>query len=382
MLIQPISLKRTCMAMRNKIYILCVSIYCAQSAYALTNDANSVKFSGYLDTSYNYLLRKNTFTSGIDDRLYDLEQNGFTLQQAAFTLAKQPTQGWGALLNVVAGRDANELAAYGWDPYFGSQTLALDIPQLYLQYAISSLTILAGKFITLAGTEQYDPIGNPNFSHSILDGFAQPSTHMGVRGIYLANNKLKLIAGINNGWNSIRDTSRQKTVELGVDYTFNPQFSLTAQVYSGIERLILRTAVGPTGRRNLIDIVATLKATEKLTLVANYDYGMQTKAALPIGIPGKAVWQGIAAYANYHWVDQWHTSLRGEIFADQDGYQTGVRQNWRELTATLAYLPIKHVELRAETRHDFSNVNSFVDTSGTGISPNQQSYALEGIYEF
>ena len=205
---------------------------------------------------------------------------------------------------------------------------------------------------------------------------------MGVRGIYLANNKLKLIAGINNGWNSIRDTSRQKTVELGVDYTFNPQFSLTAQVYSGIERLILRTAVGPTGRRNLIDIVATLKATEKLTLVANYDYGMQTKAALPIGIPGKAVWQGIAAYANYHWVDQWHTSLRGEIFADQDGYQTGVRQNWRELTATLAYLPIKHVELRAETRHDFSNVNSFVDTSGTGISPNQQSYALEGIYEF
>ena len=105
--------------MRNKIYILCVSIYCAQSAYALTNDANSVKFSGYLDTSYNYLLRKNTFTSGIDDRLYDLEQNGFTLQQAAFTLAKQPTQGWGALLNVVAGRDANELAAYGWDPYFG-----------------------------------------------------------------------------------------------------------------------------------------------------------------------------------------------------------------------------------------------------------------------
>ena len=56
--------------------------------------------------------------------MFDLEQNGFTLQQAAITTAYQPTQGFGGLVNIIAGRDANEIAPYGINPYFGSQTLA------------------------------------------------------------------------------------------------------------------------------------------------------------------------------------------------------------------------------------------------------------------
>jgi hypothetical protein len=116
-------------------------------------------------------------------------------------------------------------------------------------------------------------------------------------------------------------------------------------------------------------------------LVASYDYGMQTKAALPNGDIAKAVWHGIVGYVNYKFNEKWRTSLRGEIFDDQDGYRTGVRQNWREATITIGYSPIKDFEIRAETRRDFSNKNSFVKKNGISVSNYQQSYALEALYE-
>jgi hypothetical protein len=103
---------------------------------------------------------------------------------------------------------------------------------------------------------------------------------------------------------------------------------------------------------------------------------------LPSGIISKAIWQGIAGYANYKFNSKWRVSVRGEGFNDQDGYRTGVAQKWEEVTFTVAYSPIKNLELRAETRHDFSNVNSFVDSNGVTVSNDQQSYALEGVYAF
>lgn len=253
-----------------------------------------INFSGYIDTSYNYLLRKNVFISDVDDRLYDIEPNGFTLQQATFFIARQPEQGFGALVNPLIGRDANKTAFYGWD--------------------------------------------------------------------------------------TIRDTSRPKTIELGVGYVPHPAFDMSAQIYSGGERLIIRTATGPIGRRNFIDVIAALHMTDKLTIAGNYDYGMQTKAALPFNQIGTAKWQGIAGYLYYRFSDQYRATLRAEIFSDTDGYMTGVNQSWQEATLTLAYKPIPSLVLKAETRHDFSNVNPFVSTSGRRPRNNQQSYALEGLY--
>lgn len=342
----------------------------------------NLNISGYIDGSYNYLVRSNQFTSGSFDRLYDLEPNGFTLQQAAITLAVQPKQGFGGLVNVILGRDANSTAAYGWDPYFGSQTLAIDPLQVYLQYAIGSLTVIGGKYVSLAGAEVVDPTQDTNFSRSILFDYAEPTTHLGLRGTYAVNDKLSVIAGINNGWDNIRDTSRRKTLELATTYAPNSIVSLAATLYSGGQRATDRTATGPESIRNLLDLVATFNATDKLTFIANYDYGNQTLATLPSGNIAEAVWQGIAGYVNYKYNDKWQTSLRGEIFSDRNGYRTGVVQCWKELTLTLGFTPIKNIELRAETRHDFSNVSSFVNSNGVGSNNNQQSYALEVFYKF
>ena len=363
---------------------ICLSFPGLVFAEETTSTVSNLKFSGYLDGSYNYLLNSNQFISGTNNRVYDLEPNGFTLQQGAITVAYQPPQGLGGLLNIVGGRDASTIASYGFKPTseFDSQTFAFDLTQAYLQYAVNKFTFIGGKFVTIVGAEVFDPTQDTNFSRAILDGYAEPTTLTGLRGTYAANDKINVFLGINNGWDNIRDWSRNKTIELGTSVTVNSVLSFSATGYTGQERATPATDFGPEGIRNLIDLVATINATEKLTFVANYDYGWQTNAALPAGNFAEAVWTGIAGYANYKFTDKWQTSLRGEIFDDRNGYRTGVPQCWKEATLSVGYTPIKNLELRAEIRHDYSNVASFIDKNGVNTSHNQQSYALEGLYKF
>lgn len=339
---------------------------------------HDISFDGYMEGSYNYLLRKNSFISGVYDRNFDLQQNGFTLQQAGMLITKEPTQGFGFILNPVVGRDASQLAPYGWDPYFGSQTLEMTPVQVAGSYAINQFLFLGGNFLSLAGYEKNNPAENEEFSRSIMAQM-EPNSHLGARTTYSPNTQMKFIAGINNGWDSIRDTSRQKTIELGFDYTINPKYLIETSLYSGQERVVNRISYGPTGQRTLFNFIGEMFATPQLTFVTDLDFIMQTNAALPNETLGQAIWEGVTGYATYIFTDQWYTSFRAETFYDKNGYATGVRQSWREATLSLGYTPFKHLQFIAETRHDFSNVPSFLDVNGTGTSNNQQSYALAAI---
>lgn len=374
----------------NLLLALIVIIPCRvlanQSITATSNIFSALKenfkYAGYIDGSYNYLVRSNEFTSGTFDRVFDITRNGVTLQQTSLVLSSQPKEGLGFLINPIIGRDPYTFAPYGWDPTYGGQWLGFAIPQAYLQYAIGSLTLMGGSFVELAGAESLFPINDTNFSRGILYGYAEPFTVFGLRAAYTVNDKLNFVFGVDNGWDSIRDYSRRKIIELNATYTPSSLFSFAATGYSGGQRAADKIATGSESRRYLIDIVATLNATKKLAFVANYDYGNQTLAALPFGNVAEAVWHGIAGYINYTFNDKWQTSFRGEIFSDRNGYRTGVVQAWKELTLTVGYIPIKNLILRAETRHDFSNVSSFVNGNGVGSNNNQQSYALEGLYKF
>src|SRR2546426_8249063 len=75
--------------------------------------------SGYVDASYNHLSRSNQFTSGTPSRVFDLQRNGLTLQQAAVKVSKLPAEGFGGVLNVTVGKDADVIAPYKTDPQKG-----------------------------------------------------------------------------------------------------------------------------------------------------------------------------------------------------------------------------------------------------------------------
>lgn len=333
-------------------------------------DASGVSINGYLDIAYSNLSGTGLFTSGTSNRVFDTEPNSFNLHQAAITLAKQPKDGFGGVVNLTLGKDAGSIKSYG------QASNDFDVTQAFMQYTTGPVSVIAGKFVTSAGAEVINSTSNANYSRSILFGYAIPFTHTGLRATYAMNDQLSLIAGLNNGWDQAKDANRQKTVELGFSYMPNKTFMLMAMEHSGKEQFANNLdTVG--GQRNLLDIVATLNATDQLTFVLNYDNGTQKNDSTLIN----AKWSGVAGYANYRMNDQWLVSLRAESLNDKDGYRTGVAQKWKEATLTVGYMPTQSVQLRAEVRADSSDQSSFIGSDGL-VKKSQNSMGLEAIYKF
>jgi hypothetical protein len=345
-------------------------------------DASGVSLSGDIDYSYNSLSGSGKFTSGANDRVFDYAHNGFTLQAIDLTVAKQPTEGFGGLVDLTLGKDASTIASFGTQLAGATpgQTQTYDLTQAFVQYATGGWTVIGGKFATLAGEEVIKTSGNTNFSRSILFGYAIPFTHTGARVTYKFSDAFSLIGGLNNGWDQATDTNSEKTIELGVAWNPVKAFALTAQDYNGIEQ-VSGLPGGASGSRNLLDLVGTYTVTDALNFVLNYDIGSQQNATLASGATGTAKWSGLAGYANYQISDPWRVSVRAEYFDDTDGYRTGVAQKWKEATLTVGYAPAKNAELRGELRQDTSDVASFIYNDGVARKT-QHSLGLEAVYKF
>src|SRR5712664_3528050 len=229
---------------------------------------SGIDIHGYVDAAYSYLSGSGLFKSGVADRVFDTEPNSFNVHQAALTVDYLPKEGFGGLVNLTAGRDARIIASAG------ESTSNFDVTQAFVQYAHGALTIIGGKYVTLAGAEVINPTGDVNYSRSILFGYAIPFAHTGIRATYAASDSLTLIIGVNNGWDQLKDQNRQKTVEVGVGFVPSKAFSLAAQGYSGVEQ-VYGVVGGVSGLRNLVFLVRAFKATEKMTIILNYDYATQ-----------------------------------------------------------------------------------------------------------
>ncbi|HWM71074.1 MAG TPA: outer membrane beta-barrel protein [Steroidobacteraceae bacterium] len=177
----------------------------AESKFDEMLDSAGLTVSGYVAASY---YASNGYPGNIHQ--FDVDHNTFQLDQAGFQVAYQPKEGFGALLDVIAGEDARilHLAEDGHDTSF-------DVRQAFLQYATGNLTVMAGKFVTLAGAEVINPTLNTNFSRSLLFFDSEPLTHTGVRAAY-AMGEFTFIGGVNNGWNSTSTSYGSKTGELSV----------------------------------------------------------------------------------------------------------------------------------------------------------------------
>lgn len=333
--------------------------------------AAGISVSGYIDTSYNYLSGSGQFTGGAANRVFDREPNSFNLNMIDLTVSSLPTEGFGGLVGLNFGSDANVTAAAGTD-----NADEFDIQAAYVHYASGPLMVIAGKYVTLSGAEVIKSPANLNYSRSILFGYAIPFTHTGVRATYAVGDKLTLMAGVNNGWDVLKESTSEarKTLELGVSTIPIKPLTLAAFAYVGKEP----GAAGVAGTRTLLDVVATFTLSQALSFVINYDNASQEDA---VTVGTKAEWSGIAGYVNFKFSDQWRIALRGETFEDTHGFRTGVVQTWDETTLTLAYMPSANVELRGEVRADKSDQASFQQTDGTA-EDSQNSVGLQAIYKF
>ena len=344
-------------------------------------DASGLTVTGYIDASFANLTGEGAFVNGIPNRVFDTQENSFNLQQAAITIAKQPKEGFGGLVNVILGDDAQIIHSY--DEQAGAGTNRYDLTQAYVQYATGPLTVMAGKYVTNAGAETINPTAMTNFSRSILFGYAIPFAHTGIRAVYAINDMVTVLAGVNNGWDDLKDTNDAKTAEFGVTITPMKGLSILLTDYVGSERVGGLVGNGPQGNRNIFDLVVNWAATDALSFTVNYDYGFQedTQTVTP-NASSKAKWDGVAGYVNYQFNDMWRISVRGEYFDDKDGYRTGIEQKWKEGTVTLGFMPAKSTEIRLEARGDVSSKASFVQTDNGEIGKTQYSYDVEAIYKF
>jgi hypothetical protein len=327
--------------------------------------ASGVTATGYVDGTYSYLSQSPAAGPTQDT-------NSFALNQASLTMAYTPPKDFGVLVNAVVGTEACD-GCYA--PGYGSSgahagTSSINLLQAYAQYVTGKVTILGGKFVTLAGAEGAAPTGNANVTRSLIWWYSEPTTHVGARVVYAASDQATFTFGVNNGWNNDGSVPNGgKTAELAMSLTPSKTVSFAAVAYYGAFDL----GEGLVGNRALIDLVGTWTATSALTVVLNADWDQQQHGGVPGG--GSTSWYGVAGYLNYAINDTWRSSLRLEYLDDKDGFIFGSSTKVNEGTLTFGYAPAKKFELRLEARYDAFRPD------GGGNSNATQGW-LQALYKF
>lgn len=379
-----------------------------------TPTPNPLQWSGYIDTGFE---QSSAWGQGgaISGRVFDNVSGQVQLNDVNFTAAYNGPIGGKIELNV--GTDPDVFHSYPQAVYICPQgptfpgvgvfpcgppfNIQGDLTQAYLSGSLGKFTLIAGKFETLAGAEVIESPNDLEYSRSILFGYAVPFTHTGLRLTYAATPQISVIVGANRGWDTTGTLSTNAlatigapatykdgsnyTAEFGLAYNPSSAFSLTAQAYSGqpenqayVGCLNFVAGVATNCNRSLIDAVATWHVNSALTLMANVDDGNQsnTTAVVCAAANGCNVkWEGAAGYVSYVWNPSITTSLRAEVFNDNQGYRTGfgLPVVWREGTGTVQFNVTSHWIARAEMRLDGASAPIFAASYGTG-KPNTINY--------
>jgi hypothetical protein len=348
-------------------------------------DASGLSVNGYIDAGYNWANRniEAGFANGVGGatpRVFDNQNNSFSLHQLGLTVAKQPKEGFGGLVNLTVGKDAEVIHSI---PEAGNSS-TFDMTQAYLSYSKGSVTVIGGKFTTLAGSEVIASPGNNNISRSILFG-AVPFTHTGVRASWAPSDTFTLYGGLNNGWDQLQDANRQKTLELGASFNPVKPLTMTLSAYIGNENGTPGGGLvaGPNGERDLLDFVLNYAVNDGLSFGVEL---LTFKQDVPGGTAAK--YNGLALYGSAMLNSQWRVSARGEYFDDKNGFHFGTTDGaggalavkYYEATLTLGYLPTKDVELRTEVRADRADQNVYID--GGSTSKTLMTFGLQGLYKF
>jgi hypothetical protein len=336
-------------------------------------DATKVHFG--LGFTEAYLWDFNNPKSGSLLTLHSLEHHNDGTPALGQLSASRPSEGWfipGFGLKLDAGKGARNIKS-DWDGDGAIdhgdnfETNNFDVEEAYLTWAmpedgpssLKGLSVKGGKFVTLLGAEVIEPWLNYNYSRSLLFSLAIPFTHTGVLVSYPITEKLSVTGGAVEGWDKVASNNNGWSGMGNVTYVATDQVTLAANGIWGPEQ------TNRTGnKRGVADFVATIKPTPELTLLLNYDWGHEDGAAAG---GESALWQGLAAVANYNFTDRLSSAVRGEWFEDHGGTRTGAVGTYYEATLTGKYLITQHLYGQVEYRHDESTKgNTFpADSPGT-----------------
>lgn len=328
--------------------------------------------SGYVEANYTYNL--GAPTNGINHfRGFDNRHDTFTLSNVVL----DGTFDWESLSGKIALQVGHTPNTY----YLGEPTLA-GAPGTagsdastwkYLQQAWAGWKAPLGRGLLLQLGLHLSPIGiegiavkdNWNWSRSNLF-FGLPFYHTGLRAKYEITDRLAVIAYVVNGWNSVTDNNRWKSLLVQGTYTIPDRLSLSLLYSGGVER----PSGAPEGQpwRHLFDAWMQVDAAKWLSFAAQGNAGFEDNHF------GRSSWYAFAAYVRGKPHEKLYLVGRFDRFGERvakSGEGTASSIFWpvpwmSSLTATVDARPHPNVSVRAEYRHDMAGGNAFFKGTVTG----------------
>jgi hypothetical protein len=314
---------------------------------AAAPEGGGVVVGGFVDAYYGYNFNKTDPSL----RTFDVQHNAVSLSLAELNLSKVPRADSrvGFRLDLDFGKTAELTSAF--EPSESDRVVYEHVQQAYLSLLTGKVQWDAGKFVTPIGAEVIESQDNWNYTRSILFGYAIPFYHLGVRAALPVSDKLTLTGFLTNGWNNASELDGDKTFALSMALTPIEKVTWIANYMVGKEA---PDSAETRDLRHLFDTTLTVNATDKLSLMANFDYGAE----------GPVRWWGIAAYAKYQVVPSWALAGRYEYVDDSKGGFMTIGQKAQSLTVTSDHLLAGALKARLEYRLDLAD-DFFTKSDGT-----------------
>ncbi len=249
----------------------------------------------------------------------------------------------------------------------GAQSIELwqYVQQAYAGYRFDvggGLNVQAGLFLSPIGAEGMSVKDNWFYSRSnLFYGF--PFYHTGVRVAYAASDSLTLHGWLINGWNTVLDNNREKSVLATASLKLG-SLSANLSYLGGVER----SEGAPEGEpwRHLLDLNGTFTPTDVLALQAQLTGGFEPNDF------GTSAYFATALAVRVAPSDWLALSARGDVFyekvaEDDDGRASAIfwPVEWvSSATLSVELKPHAQTSFRIEYRHDQAS-SSGCDGSAT-----------------
>lgn len=281
-----------------------------------------IKFSGVIQGGFT-IGTGRARSNQIYGRVFDDRDGDFLLHQLTFSAERALQSGkgkfdWGFKVQVSAGSDSRFINTIGTFDRFAKGTYSLSLVEAYVTahfpiLSAGGVDLKLGQFATLLGTEYILPTQNIFYSHNYIFNFGIPLQHLGGFFTWHATPQLDLLAGFTRGVNtSLTDNNGALAFTGGLQLTLlDGKFVAGYYTHIGPEN--------PGDRRNLRQfhsLTATIKATDKLTLVTDAVYVRDG------GFGGVSAY-GVSQTVQYAFSKTFSLALRAELFRDADGFFVG-----------------------------------------------------------
>ncbi len=265
---------------------------------------------------------------------------------------------------------ALQAGTYANDNYAAEPGLLKNIFEANVGFSLNeknNLWLDAGVFASNLGFESAISIENKTLTRS-LAAENSPYFLSGAKVTYNPNEQWELVGLISNGWQRIQRVEGSSLASVGtkINYSPNDKTTFNWSTFIGTD--------DPDSTRRMRyfnNFYGTFQLTEKLSLIAGFDFGIQQTR---INSSSYDNWFTPVVIAQYIMNKNWSTAVRAEYYQDnaeviistaaENGFSTA-GFSWN-----IDYLPAPNVACRLETRWLKSrdriyteNSNSFTDNN-------------------